>query len=125
MAVRKAFGLSPSGKPVARDSGGLWSKGHSGNPTGKNAGRPLIAAEVKKLARSYGADAIEKLRELMETGVDERTQKAAADSLLDRGYGRPVQQIEAAGPGAFEEMEEDELRAYIRSRAHLINGGEE
>lgn len=79
-----------------------------------------MAAEVKKLARSYGPEAVEKLVYLMRYSPDDRTQKAAADSLLDRGYGRPVQQIEAGGPGAFDGMTDDELNNYVKARSREI-----
>lgn len=66
-----------------------WKKGQSGNPGGK----PKVAAEVKALAREYGAEAIDKLVALMRGAEDEKTQLNAAESLLDRGYGRPTQAI--------------------------------
>lgn len=73
---------------------GTFRKGQSGNP----GGRPKECAEVKALAREHGAEAIAKLVELMR-GEDLRTAKAAADSLLDRGYGKPGQAVELSGPG--------------------------
>lgn len=76
-----------AGKP------GTFKKGKSGNP----GGRPKEAAEVKELAREYGAEAIAKLVELLR-GNDPRTSKAAADSLLDRGFGKPGQSVEMSGP---------------------------
>jgi hypothetical protein len=66
-----------------------FQKGQSGNP----GGRPKEAAEVKALAREYGAEAIEKLVTLLR-GDDARVAKAAADSLLDRGFGKPGQSID-------------------------------
>lgn len=72
---------------------GTFKKGQSGNP----GGRPKECAEVKALAREYGAEAVEKLVALMR-GEDERVAKAAADSLLDRGYGKPGQAVELSGP---------------------------
>lgn len=64
-------------------------KGQSGNPTG----RPKEDVEVKKYARQYGIEALNKLLELMRTGTDERTQSAAAQAILDRGFGKPSQEI--------------------------------
>jgi hypothetical protein len=70
-----------------------FQPGESGNP----GGRPKESAEVKALARQYGAEAIQKLAALMR-GEDPRVAKAAADSLLDRGYGKPGQAVELSGP---------------------------
>lgn len=63
-------------------------KGQSGNP----GGRPKENAEIKALAREHGPKAIERLAELM-GGDDPRVAVAAAQALLDRGYGKPAQAI--------------------------------
>lgn len=65
-----------------------FEKGKSGNP----GGRPKENAEVKALAREHGPAAIAKLAELMNCG-NPRTEVAAAQALLDRGYGKPAQVI--------------------------------
>lgn len=72
-----------------------FQKGQSGNP----GGRPKEDAEVKSLARATGPEAIDKLVELMR-GDDRRTALAAAQALLDRGFGKPAQAItgEEGGP---------------------------
>lgn len=83
-----------------------------------------MAAEVRKLARSYGPEAIATLVELMRDKDELGTvRKAAADSLLDRAYGKAVQQIEAGGPGAFDDMTDDELSAYIALKARKFIEG--
>jgi hypothetical protein len=66
-----------------------WQPGQSGNP----GGRPVIAREVRDLARSHGPEAIAKLAHLMRSSKDDRVQLAAAEELLNRGYGRPMQQV--------------------------------
>jgi HEAT repeat protein len=70
----------------------MFQKGQSGNP----GGRPKEDAEVKALARTAGPEAIEKLLELMR-GDDRRTALAAAQALLDRGFGKPGQSVELTG----------------------------
>ena len=70
-----------------------FQKGQSGNP----GGRPKEDAEVKALARAAGPEAIEKLVALMR-GDESRTALAAAQALLDRGYGKPSQAVEMSGP---------------------------
>ena len=110
--------------PVApqRDAAGRWLPG-TPSPCVTSPGRPVVAAEVKKLARSYGQQAILTLVNLMLNAADERVRKSAADSLLDRGYGRPVQQIEAGAPGAFENVEDAELRQIVMREAALLIAG--
>ena len=70
-----------------------FQPGQSGNP----GGRPKEDSEVKALARTAGPEAIEKLLELMR-GDDRRTALAAAQALLDRGFGKPSQAVEMSGP---------------------------
>lgn len=64
--------------------------GQSGNP----GGRPKEVAEVRDLARQHTTAAIETLAALM---ADEKTpasaRVAAAESLLNRGWGKAPQEI--------------------------------
>lgn len=69
-----------------------FQPGQSGNP----GGRPKEDAEVKALARAAGPEAITKLLELLRCD-DRRTALAAAQALLDRGYGKPGQSVELSG----------------------------
>ena len=69
-----------------------FQKGQSGNP----GGRPKESDEVKVLAREHGPKAIAKLAEWMESD-NPKASVSAAQALLDRGYGKPVQAIQAAG----------------------------
>jgi len=61
-----------------------WKPGQSGNPSGHTA----EYGEVNKLARQFSVRAIERLGELMES-EDERVAVVAANSILDRAYGKP------------------------------------
>jgi hypothetical protein len=70
---------------------GSFKPGQSGNP----AGRPNDA-EVVALARRYTADAIRALVEVCRYGKgSERV--SAATTLLDRGWGKPKQELEVGG----------------------------
>jgi hypothetical protein len=66
-----------------------FKPGQSGNP----GGRPKGFAEVRELAREHTVAAIEKLVAIMTTGQSEQAQLLAANSLLDRGWGKPTQPI--------------------------------
>ncbi len=67
-----------------------FPKGVSGNP----GGRPKVLGDVQELAREQSPQAINTLAKIMN---DEKTpptaRVAAANALLDRGYGKPTQPI--------------------------------
>lgn len=65
-------------------------KGQSGNPCGTTR----EAQRVRVLAQSRCARAIDVLTKIMEEGETEKNRLAAANALLDRGIGRPVQSRE-------------------------------
>ena len=67
-----------------------WKKGQSGNP----GGRPKELGQVKALARQHTQEALETLAQLMKSGTPDRTRVAAAEALLDRAWGRPMQAID-------------------------------
>ena len=69
-----------------------WQPGQSGNP----GGRPKVAAEVRDLAREHGGMAIDRLVALMDS-QNQSVALRAAEAVLDRGYGRPMQAMELTG----------------------------
>src|SRR5215813_11867527 len=102
---------------VARLANGQFRPGASGNP----GGRPAALAEVKQLARQHTVLAIQKLAHIAEHGQAEMAQIAAANALLDRGWGRPTQPVSGddempsigIGFGALNEAERDQLVAVL------------
>lgn len=64
-------------------------KGQSGNP----AGRRKEDLNLKMLARAHTEDAIKTLAAAL-TSDNDRTRVAAAEVLLDRGWGKPAQFVE-------------------------------
>jgi hypothetical protein len=65
-----------------------WTPGQSGNP----GGRPKVAAEVRDLAREHAGMAIKRLVTLM-CSKNQPVALRAAEAVLDRGYGRPLQAV--------------------------------
>jgi hypothetical protein len=69
-----------------------WTKGQSGNP----GGRPSGLGEIREIARQHTDGAIETLVRVMgDKEASPSAQVAAASALLDRGWGRPAQTIDA------------------------------
>ena len=66
-----------------------WMKGQSGNP----GGRPRELDGIQKLARENGPLAIQVLAQVAKSGKSEAARVAAANALLDRGFGKPSQWI--------------------------------
>lgn len=93
-----------------------FKKGASGNP----AGRPRKAiGDLSQEARRYAGLALNTLVEICRKGT-ERNRLAAANSLLDRGYGRPVQAIDMITAGKkLSELTAEELAAL---EARLVSG---
>ena len=69
-----------------------FQKGQSGNP----GGRPKEDDEVKRLARAQTVEAIKRLTYWLKSD-NAKASVAAATALLDRGYGKPRQEIEHSG----------------------------
>lgn len=79
----------PRGKP--------FKAGESGNP----GGRPKRTAEELDLiaaCKEKAPEALAVIAGIMTKGENERNRLAAANAIIERGYGKPVQPVEASGP---------------------------
>ena len=76
--------------------------------------------ELREAARQFTEDALKTLAAICNQGQSEAARVSAACALLDRGYGKPTQQVETGSPGEFSRMTDEELDAYIAESAELI-----
>lgn len=92
-----------------------FKPGQSGNP----GGRPAKTEEQRTLeamCREKTPEALAVVLNIMQHGGSERSQLAAAEIVIERGHGKPVERQETGKPGEFSENR-DELNARIKERA--------
>ncbi len=89
-----------------------WQPGQSGNPKGMEPG----VGHVRELARQHTEESVEKLVEIMrDENAPPSAQGAAANSLLDRGWGRPDQSVTVDnGESLLSILDEIERRADLK-----------
>lgn len=99
-----------------------FQPGNSANP----AGRPKASAlekEVRSLARQHTESAIQTLAEILtDKDATASARVSAAIAILDRGHGKPLQQIELGEAGAFSEMDDDAIDAFIVAAQAELRG---
>jgi hypothetical protein len=69
---------------------GCFKKGESGNP----GGRPKLPADIREAFKARAPEALEVLTRCLQSD-DDRVAMMAAQAILDRGYGKPIQAIDA------------------------------
>lgn len=67
----------------------------AGRPKGKKSAKTIAnEANVARIARSYADNALSVLNQIATAGESEAARVSAANSILDRAYGKPAQMIE-------------------------------
>ena len=103
-----------------RDESGRFVTGSKGNP----GGRPKEVAHVRELAREWTAESIATLAEILQnTKAKSSSRVAAANALLDRGWGRAPQTIRVQQISEMEEHELDDYIARLEAELGLAAGG--
>jgi len=93
----------------------MFVPGVSGNP----GGRPRKNDYLTRLAKEHSLEAIEKLVHWMRQDENPKASVAACSIILDRGYGKPLQQLEVKKEDPFSDLTAEEVNA-LRDR---LNGG--
>ena len=95
-----------------------FQPGQSGNPGGRRR-KSDDDRKVEELARAYGVEAIKTLASIMRSAkAPASARSAAAQAVLDRGFGRPQQSIRHGGeedvaPIRIESLSDHHLEALI------------
>lgn len=101
--------------------------GGSRDGAGRKAGQPnKISRELGEIAREYSERAISVLAQVMESGESEQARIAAANALLDRGYGKPKQSMDIDATVAVRDLTPEQRAARIlelEARRRDRNGG--
>jgi hypothetical protein len=91
-----------------------FPKGVSGNP----GGRPKVLGDVQELARQKSPEAINTLSNIMhDEKAPPAARVAAANALLDRGYGKPTQPISQTLAKDPSSISDEELAAIAMNGA--------
>jgi hypothetical protein len=95
-------------------AGEAWTGNRKGRPRKEDTIEKIkITWDVKQLAREKSREAIETLVEIMgDKTAGAAVRVTAANSILDRGYGKAVQQIDAT-VSTYDRMSDNELLQFL------------
>jgi hypothetical protein len=84
----------------------LWKKGHSGNPSGRPKRTPE-EIELIEACRLKTPDALNVIQDLMVHSTNDRVRLAAAQFIIERGYGKAPERIELINEKERERQEQE------------------
>ena len=107
----------PEKMPENRTKTGQFRPGMSGNP----GGRPKMPEEFRQLARENSIPALQVVVDILKNPKSANKDKLkAAEIILDRAWGKPIQGVEMSGPGSgpievkhFGQLDDDQLDQII------------
>ena len=97
-------------------------KGKTNNPKGRTVGIPspqtkvgwVGVMDVRLISREWTPDSVQTLAEIMkDVSQPAASRVAAANSLLDRAWGKPAQTVDATVHNKFDDRSDDELIRII------------
>lgn len=93
-----------------------FAKGQSGNPAGRPKGlypSQQVMRDIRQYCKEHSKDAVEALVDVVNSKTAPPSARvAAANSILDRGWGKPQIEINAT-VSAYDKMTEEQLVTYI------------
>ncbi len=93
---------------ATRRTGHRWKPGESGNPSGRRK-----TASLAKLCRTFTAEAVDKIIDIMRADdTPKSTALRAAQELLDRGWGKPQSSVHVT-TGEAASLSTAELEAVV------------
>ncbi len=101
---------------TSKHKGGPWKKGVSGNPSGRRK-RTVEETQLIEACRQKTPEALAVIDSLMRESANDRVRLAAAQFIIERGYGKAPERVELLdarkqGPQPGAEMSEQE--AYMQ-----------
>ena len=104
-----------------------FKKGQSGNPGGRAKVKLADGRTLTDLAREHTVEAVETLVDVMRNGDTSSARVAAADKILNRGWGQAPQTIsitETVEAPDLSQMSDEQLEALetLRSLTPLTDG---
>lgn len=82
--------------------GGATGKGFVPGKSGNPSGRPKMPEELREAFRAHAPIALKTLVDVMTTGEKDSDRVKASEIILDRGYGKASQPIDATLEGAIQ-----------------------
>ena len=118
----------PEKMPENRTKTGQFRPGISGNP----GGRPKMPEEFRQLARENSIPALQVVVDILKNPKSANKDKLkAAEIILDRAWGKPIQGVEMFGPGSgpievkhYAELGDDQLDQIILEKLGSLGKAE-